>query len=88
MSWFTDKKKSRHIFLALAVGGSIIAMAIASRFFLPRPIGYLSQAFPPFLAVIYESMYSKRPGSKLCTTWYWILGIALATALVIALHML
>ena len=84
----TKKIKSRHVQLALAVGASILAMAIASKWLLPKSIGYLSQAFPPFLGVIYEAVTSKHPDSKLCTTWYWILAIVLATALVIALHML
>ena len=88
MSWFTKQIKSRHAHLALAVGASILAMAIASKWLLPKPIGYLTQAFPPFLGVIYEAAYSKHPDSKLCTTWYWILAIVLATALVVALHML
>ena len=87
MSWFAEHIKSRHMYLALAAGASILAMAIASRWLLPEPIGYLFQAFPPFLVVIYETVYSKHPDSKLCTTWYWVLAIGLATALVIALHM-
>lgn len=88
MSWFTEKIKSRHVHLALAVGTSILVMAIASKWVLRKPIGYLYQAFPPFLGAIYEAVYKKHPDSKLCTTWYWILAIVIATALVIALHML
>ena len=88
MSRLTERIKSRHVQLALAVGTSILAMAIASKWLLPKPIGYLSQAFPAFLGAIYEAVYIKHPDSKLCTTWYWTLAIVLATALVIALHML
>jgi hypothetical protein len=84
---FTEQIKSPHVQLALAVGTSILAMAIASKRLLPEPIGYLSLAIPPFLGTIYETLYSKHPDSKLCTPWYWILAIVLATALVIALHM-
>jgi hypothetical protein len=87
MPKFIEKIKSHHVQLALAVGTSIIAMAVASRWLLPKPIGYLSQAFPPFLAVVYESVCRKRPDSRLCTTWYWILAIGLTTVLVIALHL-
>ncbi len=86
--WFVEQIKSPHVQLALAVGSSILVMAIASKRLLPEPIGYLSQAFPPFLGVIYEGVYKKHPDSKLCTTWYWIVAIVLATALVIALHMI
>ena len=88
MSKISEQIKSPHAQLAVVAGASILAMAIVSRWLLPKPIGYLSQAFPPFLAVIYEAVYSKHPDSKLCTTWYWILAIVLATALVIVLHML
>jgi len=88
MSKIAEKMRSRHVQLSLAVGASILAMAIAGRWLLPKPIGYLFQAFPPFLAVIYEGVYSKHPDSKFCTTWYWILAIVLATALVIALHLI
>ena len=87
MSKLAEQIKSNHVQLALAVGASILAMAIASKWLLPKPIGYLSQAFPTFLAAIYEAAYAKHPDSKLCTTWYWIVAIVLATALVIVLHM-
>ena len=86
MSRITQQIKSPHAQIAAAAGASILALAIASKWLVPRPIGYLSQAFPPFFAVIFETAYAKRPNSKLCTTWYWILAIVLATVLVIALH--
>ncbi len=79
--WFTEQIKSPHVRLALAVGTSILAMAIASRWLLPEPIGYLSLAFPPFLGVIFEAVYKKHPDSKLCTIWYWIVAILLAPSL-------
>jgi len=80
--------KSPHVQLSLAVGTSILAVAIASKWLTPKPIGYLSQAFPPFLAVIYEAVYKKHPDSKFCDIRYWIVAIVLATVLVVALHML
>ncbi len=86
ISKITEQIKSRHAQLALAVGASILAMAIVSKWLLPKPIGYLPQAFPPFFAVVYEAVYKKHPDSKFCTTWYWTLAILLATALVIVLH--
>jgi hypothetical protein len=87
MSKLTEKLKSPHVQISLAAGASILATAIASRWLLPEPMGYLAQAFAPFLAVIYESVYSKHPDSKVSTTWYWVVAIVVATALVIVLHM-
>ncbi len=80
--------KSHHVQLALAVGTSIIAIAVFSKFVLPKPVGYLSTAFPSFLAVIHEALMS-RPrykDSKITTTWYWVVAILVATAAVIVVH--
>jgi len=88
LSKLTEQIKSPRAQIAAAAGASILTLAIASKWLLPNSIGYLPLAFPPFLAVIFEAVYTKHPGSKVCTTWYWILAIVLATALVIALHML
>ena len=88
MASLTRKIKSPHIQLGFAVGMSILALATASRWLLPEPMGYLSQAFPPFLAVVYEVVYNKRPNSRLSAAWYWVVAILLATALVIGIHML
>ena len=80
--------KSHLVQLALAVGASIIAMAIFSKYVLPEPVGYLPAALPPFLAVIHEALMS-RPrykDSKITTTWYWSVAIMVATAIVIAVH--
>ena len=86
MSRLTEQIKSPRAQIAATAGASILILAIASRWLVPNPIGYLAHAGPPFLVVIYEAISSKRPESKICTAWYWILAIAVATALVIALH--
>lgn len=75
--------KSPHIQISLATGFSIIVLAYFSKKVLPEPIGYLPLALPPFIAVLYESVLGKYENSKICTTWYWIVAILLATALVI-----
>jgi hypothetical protein len=77
---------SPHIQISLATGISILVMAYASKRILPSPIGYLPNAIPPFLMVIYESLFSRYEGSRICTPWYWVLAILLSTALVILLH--
>jgi len=48
MSKVKDFFKSPHIQIALATGFSIIVMAYFSKRILPRPIGYLPSAIPPF----------------------------------------
>ena len=88
MSKFKDEIKSPHIKIALATGFSIIVMAYFSKRVLPEPISYLSLAIPPFLATIFEAVLSRYKNSRICTTWYWIVAILLATALVIIFHAL
>ena len=88
MSKFIKTIKSPHIQIALATGFSIIAMAVASKWVLPKPIGYLSLAIPPFLATIYETVKKRHKDKRICTTWYWVVAILVATALVIGSHMI
>ena len=78
--------KSPHIQIALATGISIIVMAYFSKHVLPKPIGYLPTAIPPFLMVIYEAVVAKYKNSKLTTTWYWVTAIFVSTAFVIVLN--
>ena len=86
MSKFKELIKSPHIQIALATGFSIIVMAYFSKHVLPKPMGYLALALPPFVATIYEAILEKYKGRKICTTWYWIVAILVATALVILFH--
>ena len=79
--------KSPHIQISLATGFSIIVLAYFSKRVLAEPIKYLPLAIPPFVATIFEAVYSKNKDSKICTTWYWIVAILIATALVILLSM-
>lgn len=88
MSKVNELIKSPHIQIALATGFSIIAMAIVSKWVLPKPIGYLSLAIPPFLATIYEGILKRYEGKRICTTWYWTVAILIATALVVVFHMI
>ncbi len=79
---------SPHIHIALATGVSIIVMAYISKQVLSEPIGYISLAIPAFIAAIYESLLNRHKSSRICTTWYWVVAIFMATALVIVLHMI
>ena len=88
MSKFKELVKSPHIQIALATGFSIIVMAYFSKRILPEPIGYLQLAIPPFLATIFESLLGKHKESKICTTWYWVVAILVATAFVILFHII
>ncbi len=88
MSKLKELIKSPHIQIALATGVSIIVLAYVSKRVLPEPMGYLPLAIPPFLAVIYESLLGRYKDSKICRTWYWVVAIFVATALVILFHMI
>jgi hypothetical protein len=78
--------KSPHIQISIATGISIIAIAYFSKHVLPKPVGYLPTAIPPFFMVIYEAVLAKYKGKKITTTWYWITAIFVSTALVIVLN--
>ncbi|OGU61005.1 MAG: hypothetical protein A2V66_09645 [Ignavibacteria bacterium RBG_13_36_8] len=86
MSKFRELLKSPHIHIALAAGFSIIIMAFVSKRLLPKPIGYLPLAIPPFIATLFVSLLSKYKDAKFCKTWYWVVAILGATALIIVLH--
>lgn len=88
MSNLKEIIKSPHVKIALATGISIIVMAYVSKRLLPEPMSKLSQAIPPFLMVIYESLLSKYKDRKICTTWYWGVAIFGMTALVILFHLI
>ena len=79
--------KSPHNQIALTTGFSILVMAYLSKRVLPKSIGYLPLAIPPFLMTIYEGVLSKYKNTRICTTWYWVVAILVATALVILFHM-
>jgi len=87
MSKLKEFFKSPHIQIALATGFSILVLAYFSKRVLPKPLGYLELALPPFLATIYEAALGRYKESRICTTWYWIAAILIATALVIIVHM-
>ena len=80
--------KAPHIYIALATGFSIIILAIFSKRVSPEPLSYLALAAPPFVATIFESLYSRKKDSKICKTSYWVLAILVATALVMIFHIL
>ena len=88
MSKLKEFFKSPHIQIALATGVSILVLAYFSKRVLPKPLEYLELALPPFLATIYEASLSRYKDSRICTTWYWIAAILIATALVIIFHMI
>ncbi len=88
MEKFKDFFKSPHIQIALATGFSIIVMAYFSKRVLDEPIGYLPLAIPPFIAAIFESLLGRYKDKRICTTWYWVTAVLIATVLVIVFHMI
>ena len=83
MSKIKDFFKSPHIQMSLATGISIIVLAYFSKHVLSEPIGYLPLAIPPFVMTIWEALLSKNKYKRICKTWYWVVAIFIATALVI-----
>ena len=77
-----ESNKYPHIQMAIITGISIIVMAYFSKRILPKPIGYIALAIPPFIATIH-TVVIERYKSK---TWYWVVAILMATALVIAFY--
>ena len=86
MSKLKEMIKSPHIHIAQATGASIIIMAYVSKRMLPEPMSYLALAIPPFVALIFETLLDRYKDSNFLTTWYWVVAIFLATALVILFH--
>ena len=86
MASLKETINSPHIQIALVTGFSIIVLAYFSKKILPEPIGYLPLAIPPFIASIYEAILNKCKDSWIATTWYWVVAILLATALVIGFY--
>ena len=86
MSKLKKMIKSPHIHISLATGASILILAYVSKKVLSEPLSYLELAIPPFLTVIYETLLDRHKESKYLTTWYWVVAIFIATALVILLN--
>jgi len=85
MSKLKDLIKSPHIQIALATGTSIIVLAYFSKRVLPKPIGYLPTAIPPFLMAIYEAVKERYKDQGITRVWYWVAAIFFTTAIVIIL---
>jgi predicted histidine transporter YuiF (NhaC family) len=85
MKKFAEIVSSPHVQLALSTGICIIILAYFSKRVLPKPIGYIPLAIPPFIATLSEYIIKKYEGSKISTTWYWIVLIFFSTLLVIIL---
>ena len=88
MKKFIEIIKSPHIQIAFATGISIVIMAYVSKRVLEKPIGYLTLAIPPFIALIFETVFDKYKNSKFLKTWYWVTAVLLSTAIIIILHLI
>jgi predicted histidine transporter YuiF (NhaC family) len=77
--------KSPHIQIALATGICIVVMAYFSKRVLPKPIGFLPTAIPPFFMVIYEAIREKYKDKKISKVKYWISAIFISTLIIIVL---
>ena len=88
MKKFIEFIKSPHIQIAFATGISIVIMAYVSKRVLEKPIGYLSLAIPPFIALIFETLLDKYKTSKFLKTWYWVTTVLLSAFIIILFQMI
>jgi hypothetical protein len=87
-SKLTGMLRSGHIHVSIATGLSILVMAYVSKRVLPEPLSYLQLAFPPFLMTVYEALVAKKKYAKFTKSRYWVIGIILATLLVMGVKYL
>lgn len=87
MSKFKGTIRSPHIHVALAAGISIVGMACLSKYVLPEPLGYLDKAILPFVATVFEAVYSKNKNKPISRSFYWVIAIFIVAGIVIAIHL-
>ena len=75
--------KSSRTQMALASGASILVIAAFTKWILMKPLDPFLLAVPPLIEAAYEYFLKKNKESKICTTWYWVTAILVATALVL-----
>jgi len=73
--------------MAFATGVSILAIACASRWLLPKPINPLLLTIPPLIEATYEGLLKKYKEARFLKAWYWVGAILLSTSLLIILHL-
>lgn len=85
MSKLKEYLRSSHIQIALASGSSILIIASFTGFILKKPMHPFLLTVPPLIEVAYEYFIKKNKESKICTTWYWVTAILVATTLILLL---
>lgn len=76
---------SGQIHVSLAIGISIIAVALASKY-LSVEIGSFSLAIPGLIVLGYEFVVNKKGYERFAKSWYWVLAILLSTSITIFLY--
>lgn len=76
------------IWVALATGIGIVALAYASKRVLGQPIRPLFLAIPPLLMSAYEFVSHRRAGEAVARPGYWVVGILAVTVLIVAAHLI
>jgi hypothetical protein len=79
---------SGHIHVALALGASIIVLALVSKRVLPEPMDPLYLSITSLIMLGYETVVGTKKYRRLERSVYWVLAIVLATTLIILLHIL
>ena len=78
---------SPHVQIALATGISIVVLAYVSKKVLDEPMGNLTLAIAPFVAMLYELLLNKHKDSKYLKPLYWAVAILVITLLIIFFYL-
>ncbi len=87
MSKIKEWLKSSRAQMAFATGVSILMIACASRWLLPKPINPFLLAIPPLIEALYEGLLKKYKEARFLKACYWVSAILLSTALLIIFHL-
>ena len=88
MAKIKDLLKSAHTYIVFVDGLSILAMAIASKYFLKTKINPFFLALPALVVVCYEGLANHKKYRRFANPWYWVIAVILATAGIILYHAL
>ena len=90
MGKLVEKLKSGPLQVEIATGISIIAMALANKYWLNEPLSYLEMSIDALIIACFEVL-ARNPKTK--NRWYtkpiiWTTAIILATVLIIVLNII
>ena len=85
--WIKEFFQAKPIQLALVSGASIIALAWVSKRVLPEPMRKLYMSIPALMVFMGGGLMGMKKKSWYTNINYWMIAIAMATILIIVLHL-